>query len=143
GKWEMTGGGVDIVPNETILQAAEREAKDEADIMIESIDACVGHYYFYCGWMLWIAHNAKIMFIGQVKDGDAGLQNIKLNSFEHEKICWAKEKHVAAMSDEPMEQLKLKMDGNEAKPTDDQWPKMQYISKEGHQLALLAFEKLR
>jgi 8-oxo-dGTP pyrophosphatase MutT (NUDIX family) len=135
GKWEMTGGGPR--ERETILRAAEREAEEEADIKVGGFVACVGHHHHHCPWMLWRAHNMKIMFLARV-DGDAGLGNIKLNWYEHQAYRWVNEAQLGDMVAHKVKPVKLKMEGREAKPTDKQFPNMQYVSAKGKILSLEA-----
>jgi 8-oxo-dGTP pyrophosphatase MutT (NUDIX family) len=142
GKWEVTGGAPDRWPRETVLRAAEREAWEEAGVKIERIDALVGRYHFHVPWMLWTGHNMKIMFVASVADGDDGVKNIKLNWFEHRAFCWAKEAQLSAMAVDAAEAPQLKMEGMEAKPTNEQFTKMQYISGDGKDVAISAFKVL-
>jgi 8-oxo-dGTP pyrophosphatase MutT (NUDIX family) len=142
-KWEMSGGAVDRYPRETLLRAAEREAKEEAGIELDSIEAVVGYYKFHCWWMLWTARNLKIMFLATVRGGDDGLKNIKLSPLEHQAFCWATRDQLAQMAVRTVDDAgPLKMNGFEAEPQPHQWASMQYISEDGRECALKAFVAL-
>ncbi|SPO00122.1 uncharacterized protein DNG_02974 [Cephalotrichum gorgonifer] len=143
GKWEMTGGAADRWPRDTILRAAEREAWEEAAVELESIDAYVGSYYFHRPRLLWTAHNMKVVFLGRAKGGDAGVEDIKLSWYEHQAFCWAKESQLKAMAVDSVEPVEVRMEGSEAKPDDADFPRMQYISREGKELAIKSFQVLR
>ena len=93
----MTGGAVDWYPHETVLHAAERELREEADLTLTSFDAYVGEYRFQAPWMPWTSDNLKIIFIGSV-EGDSALNRIRLNPMEHQAYCWATKDQLAAMA---------------------------------------------
>lgn len=142
GKWETTGGGVDFVPRETMLRAAERELNQEAGVKLASIDAYVGEYTFQAPWLLWTKDNLKIMFLGTVEDGDAGVNDIRLSPMEHQAFCWATKDQLAKMTLHKSESVSVRMKGFQAVPEDHQWTQMPYISQQGQRLALKAFDVL-
>jgi 8-oxo-dGTP pyrophosphatase MutT (NUDIX family) len=146
GKWEMTGGAVNLYRPETVLRAAERELFEEAGVKLTSFDAYVGMYRFQAPWMLWTGDNLKIMFIGSVKettvDGQNVLDNINLSPMEHQVFCWATKAQVEQMPLHQAEDVLLDMDGCQAMPSSDQWAQMPYISEDGKRLALKAFDRL-
>ena len=143
GKWETTGGGVDLVPRETVLRAAERELNQEAGVKLASIDAYVDQYIFQAPWMLWTKKNLKIMFLGTVEGGDAGVNNITLSPMEHQAFCWATEAELRKMTLDKGEPVPVPMKGLQAMPDDHQWAQMPYISQQGQRLALKAFDMLK
>jgi 8-oxo-dGTP pyrophosphatase MutT (NUDIX family) len=143
GKWETTGGGVDFVPRETVLRAAERELEQEAGVKLASIDAYVGQYTFQVPWMLWTKDNLKIVFLGSVKGGDGGVQNIILSRMEHQAFCWATKAQLEKMTLHKGDRVPVPMKGLQAMPQDNQWAQMPYISEEDKKLALNAFDVLK
>ena len=142
GKWETTGGGVDFVPRETVLRAAQRELNQEAGVELASLDAYVDQYTFQAPWMLWTKNNLKIAFLGTVKGGDAGVTSIRLSPMEHQAFCWATKDQLAKMTLQKGERVSVPMKGLQAMPEDHHWARMPYISQQGQRLALKAFDVL-
>lgn len=142
GKWETTGGAVGWYPQETILHAALRDLKKEANVKLASLDAWVGEYTFQAPWMLWARQHLRIMFLASVKGSNTGLKNITLSTMVHQAFCWATKAQLKNMSVRQGERISISMNGLEAIPKDGQWEKMPYISQDGKDLALEAFKVL-
>jgi len=78
--WETPGGGTDH--NETVLEGATRELREESGLLAKKVRRKIGEYEFIISGEIWW----KVSFEVEVEGFD-----VKLDEAEHQAFLWASE----------------------------------------------------